>query len=162
MNAPTAAELQAATTAIAELLGDAAQEVVNNAPASVEQDLFSDDPLRVAAAVTTLNDALNEQLAAAPADAWEQIGVFRLNCGSAKPQLRYGPIDVAAELAANGVEPTPELLTALAHRKGRAPAVQVIRAAERGQPPTKRLAPATLAAMLRDVGSSMQIQAKTM
>ena len=136
-----------ATTAVAELLGAAAQP---------------------AAATTPIDQGVTDQATAGtpdaptPADAWEQIGVFRLNCGGSQPQLFYGPIDVAAALQANGVAPTPELLTALAHRKGRAPVVHVVRAAERGQPPTKRLAPSTVAAMLRDIGSSMQLQAAAM
>ena len=134
-----------ATTAVDELLGAAAQPTATTPTAAA-----------------TAQEAPAQPPAPPAPAAWEQVGVFRLNCGSSKPQLFYGPIDVGAELAANGIEPTPDLLTALAHRKGRAPVVQVIRAAERGQQPTKRLAAATLAAMLRDIGSSMQIQAAAM
>jgi hypothetical protein len=135
-----------ATSAVDELLGAAAQPTATTPTA-----------------VATAQEAPAQPPAPpTPTAAWEQVGVFRLNCGSSKPQLFYGPIDVGAELAANGIEPTPDLLTALAHRKGRAPVVQVIRAAERGQQPTKRLAAATLAAMLREIGSSMQIQAAAM
>ncbi len=136
-----------ATTAVDELLGAAAQPATATTPTDQLLPPRSTSP----AARPT-----------APADAWEQVGVFRLNCGSSKPQLFYGPIDVGAELAANGIEPTPDLLTALAHRKGRAPVVQVIRPPSAASSRPSALAPATLAAMLRDIGSSMQIQAAAM
>jgi hypothetical protein len=89
-------------------------------------------------------------------DEWEKIGVFRLNCSNDKPQIFYGPIDVGAEIERRGVTLDAEMARKIANLPGRAPRVEQT-AVKRGLT-RKGLSSATVHAMLRDIGSNMQLQ----
>lgn len=92
--------------------------------------------------------------AATPRPEFEQYGIFRLRC--ADDAVIYGQLDLATEIAATGVEPTATIMAALKQYKGRAPAVQVYRADGKR---STRLAPDTIAKLLRDIGIVMADQA---